>query len=104
MPMSEDGFKYVVVLVDYFSKWTEAEALKDKTAISVARFIFNCICRHGCMQIQINDQGREFSNACSTELHRPSGTKQCVTSAYHPQANGLVERQNQVIKKSIIKV
>ena len=76
MPMSEDGLKYVVVLVDYFSKWTEAEALKDKTAIYVARFIFNCICRHGCIQIQINDQGREFVNACSTELHRLSGTKQ----------------------------
>ena len=52
------------------------------------------MCRHGCFQIQINDQGREFVNEISTELHRLTGTEKRVTSAYHPQANGLVERQN----------
>ena len=92
MPVSNDGFKYVVVLVDYFSKWTEARALKDKRAISVTRFTFDCVCRHGCM------------NSYSTELHRLCGTNQRITSAYHPQANGLVERQSQVINKLIIKV
>jgi hypothetical protein len=99
-----NGFIYVIVLIDYFSKWTEAEPLKDKTAVSVAGFLYKVICRHGCFEIQINDQGREFVNSVSTALHDMTGTQQRVTSAYHPQANGLVERQNQTIKKSIMKV
>ena len=66
--------------------------MKDKTAASVANFLFKVICRHSCVKIQINDQGREFLNAVSTKLHRLTGVHQRVTSAYHPQANGLVEK------------
>ena len=53
------------------------------------------------MKIQINDQGREFVNVTTytrwLELSR-------VTSAYHPQANGLVERQNRTVKDSLTNV
>ena len=78
--------------------------LLSKKAISVALFLYKVICRHGCFQIQINDQGREFVNSVSIALHNMTGVQQRVTSAYHPQANCLVERQNQTIKKAIIKV
>ena len=57
-----------------------------------------------CIQIQINDQGREFVNEVNSNLHRMTGTEQRMTSAYHPQANGLVERQNRSIKESLVKV
>ena len=50
-----DGFRYIVVVVDYFTKWIEAKALKDKTAVSVAQFLYECICRHGVPAIQIKD-------------------------------------------------
>ena len=62
------------------------------------------MCRHGCFSTQINDQGREFVNEVSSELHHLTGVEQRVTSAYHPQANGLVERQNRTIKNSLVKV
>ena len=45
-----------------FSKWPEATALPDKTAIGVAEFLFHCFTRHGCCKIKITDQGREFVN------------------------------------------
>ncbi|XP_065640571.1 uncharacterized protein LOC136073130 [Hydra vulgaris] len=48
--------------------------------------------------------GREFVNAISKELYSKTGTIQRITSAYHPQANGLVERQNQTIKRILVKV
>ena len=54
--------------------------------------------------MQISDQGREFINSVSAELHRLTGIIQRVTSAYHPKANGLLERQNTTIKNPIIKV
>jgi hypothetical protein len=59
--------------------------------------------RHGCPKVQINDNGREFVNSIGKELHRLTGKKQRLTSAYHPQANGLVERENRTIKERIRK-
>ena len=99
-----NGYKYLVVLVDYFSKWIEAEALTDKSARTVGFFFYKQICHHGCFEIQINDQGREFVNEISKGLYSKTGTIQRITSAYHPQANGLVERQNQTIKCTLVKV
>ena len=62
------------------------------------------MCRHGCFDVQINDQGREFVNQVCDELHKLTGVEKRVTSAYHPQANGLVERQSWTIKNSLVKV
>lgn len=99
-----NGYRYVIVAIDYFTKWSEVKALKDKTAVTVAQFLYKLICAHSCFQIQINDQGREFVNSVSDSLHRLTGVKQRITSAYHPQANGLVERMNRTIKTSLLKV
>ena len=49
-------------------------------------------------------EGREFVNSVSDNLHRMTGTKQRVTSAYHPQANGLCEQQNRTVNNALIKV
>ena len=69
-----------------------------------SQFLYELICRHDCFPIKINEQVREFVNSVSVELHRLIGTiqRQLVRSAYHPQANGLVERQNRAIKKSLL--
>ena len=98
------GFKHLVVCIDYFSKWSEAKPLRDKSAPTVAQFLYELISRHVCVSIQINDQGREFVNAVSEKLLRMTGAEQRMTSAYHPQANGLCERQNRSIKDSLVKV
>ena len=45
-----------------FSKWPEAAALPDKSAIGVAEFLFKCFTRHGRCKVKISDQGREFVN------------------------------------------
>ena len=99
-----DGFKHLIVCIDYFSKWSEAKAVKDKSTPTVAKFLYEIICRHGCMRIQINDQGKEFVNEVSENLHEMAGTEQRITSAYHPQSNRLCEHQNRTIKNSLVKV
>jgi len=99
-----DGFKHLVLCIDYFSKWSKAKPLKNKGAESVSQFLYEIICRHGCIEIQINDQGKEFVNEVITNLHQMTGVDQRVTSAYHPQANGLCKRQNRSIKDSLVKV
>ena len=44
LPVTSEGNKYVVTMIDYFSKWPEAEPLPDKTASGVAMFLFNVFC------------------------------------------------------------
>ena len=98
-----DGYKYVVVAIDYFSKWSEARPLYDKTAVSVARFLYDdIICRHGCPRIQINDQGRGFSNFLNYELSRlikshisiPSTSKWCLNGKIEQLKNCLLKVHN----------
>ncbi|KAL5509260.1 hypothetical protein EMCRGX_G004598 [Ephydatia muelleri] len=104
LPTTSKGNKYVVTLVDYFSKWPEAAPLKDKTAASVALFLFETFCRFGCCEVIISDQGREFVNKVKEQLFRLTQTHHKVSSAYHPQTNGLTERFNQTLQASLIKV
>jgi hypothetical protein len=58
----------------------------------------------GCTDVQINDQGREFVNRVSTTLHELTGVNQRITSAYHPQANGLTERSNRTIQTGMLRI
>ena len=78
-----DGYNTLVVAIDYFSKWSEAKPLKSKGSVVVVEFLNELICRHGCCGIQKNDQGREFVNKVSTELHRMTGVEQrkCIPSS-----------------------
>ena len=80
---------YSVTAIDYYTKWPEAAPLKDKTAVSVAKFIYSVICRHGCPEIEISDQGREFVNEVNSQLHVLTGVDHRITSAYHPQVGYL---------------
>ena len=75
-----DGFKHLVFCIDYFCKWSEAKPIKDRSASTIAQFLYDVICRYGCMKNQINDQGREFANEVSKVLHDIIGTEQRITS------------------------
>ena len=101
---SVDEFEYLIICIDYFSKWPEAKPIHDKSSPTVSQFLFELICRHGCFAIQINDQDREFVNEVADELHSMTGSQQRVTSAYHPKSNGLVKHQNRKIKNALVKV
>ena len=98
------GFNYIITAVDYLSKYCEMWPLKQKSAKEVACFIYeDLICRWGCSEYHITDQGREFVNATNKELLEICGTKQRITSSYHPQANGLSERLNRTTRESLVK-
>ena len=69
-----------------------------KLSISITPYKF-C-----CCEVIISDQGREFVNKVKKELLQLTGTEHCVTSAYHPQSNGLTERFNQTLQTALTKV
>lgn len=61
-------------------------------------------CRFGCTKVIISDQGREFVSHVIEELFRPTGTKHRISTAYHPQTNGLIERFNQTLQRGLLKL
>ena len=78
--------------------------IKEKSASTIAQFLYEVMCQHGCFGIQIKeDQGWEFVNEVCKQLHELTGVEQRVTSAYHPQVNGLVEHQNRTAENSLVK-
>ena len=104
MTPSVRGYNYIITAVDYLSKYCEMRALKEKSEKEVAKFIYeDLICRWGCSEYHITDQGREFVNSINTNLLEMCGTKQRITSAFHPQANGLCERLNRSTQETLAK-
>ena len=69
----------------------------------VAHFLLSLITRFGCFIVCISDQGREFVNALNDKLLEMAGIEHRVSSAYHPQTNGLDKRMNQTVTKAIVK-
>jgi hypothetical protein len=87
--------KYILVFVDYFTRWTEAFAVKSLDTISfVDAMIEGVICRHGVPERLLSDRGTNFISALAKSLYETLGIKKLFGSAYHPQTQGLVERFN----------
>ena len=105
-PLQEttNGNRYIIAATDHFSKWTEATAVPDKSAKSTAKFLYSVICRLGCMDILISDQGREFVNIVIDNLMKQFQTDHRIASAYHPQTNGQRERDNRTLKETLSKL
>ena len=86
---SAKGNRYVLVMVDCFSRWTEACPLSDKTSISVAdAFFSNIVCRFGMPSVIHSNQGREFENKVMHELCILGGAHKMKTTPYHPESDG----------------
>ena len=89
------GNRYILVIADYFTKWTEAYALPNHTAVTVAEtLITEFVCRWGMPLAIHSDQGREFESRLFKEMCRLLGGDKTKTCPYHPQSDGMVERFN----------
>ena len=94
---------YIIAAVDSLFKWVEAEPLHDKTAESTSQFMLRFLARHGCPQEVVTDNGTEFMGGFS-RLLAANHVDLKHSSAYHPQANGLVERMNRTLTASLTKL
>ena len=90
-----EGFQYILVIADYFSKWTEAFPMKNKCADTVADLLVdNIILRFGMPLVIHSDQGREFENGLMKSLCTLMGCTKTRTAPYHPESDGMIERFN----------
>ena len=91
--ISTKGYKYILVVCDYFTKYTEAYPLKVKTARSVVDALMDVwLPRYGFPLFLHSDQGKEFDNVMIHKLSELLGTVKTKTTPYHPRSDGLVER------------
>ena len=96
--------RYIITCTDYFTKWVEAMPIPTKEAKGVANFLYSLFCRHGVPKRIQSDQGREFVNSLTNHLFKSTGVHHIISSAYHPQTNGLDERFNQTLQRALLKM
>ena len=105
LPRSRKGNKYILVITDYLTKWTEAKAMREATAEKVVKYLYrDIICRHGCPKIILSDRGSHFNNKMMEGLCGKFEIKHHMSSPYHPQTNGLTERFNRTLSEALAKI
>lgn len=103
-PETREGYKYICVISDLFSRWREISPIKDGSSESVATVLFNrLICQHGAPLRILSDQGKCFLSEVWLQVCKLCSIKPRTTSPYHPQSNGVTERINAVIVAALRK-
>ena len=105
LPASSKGHKYILVITDMFSKWVEAFPLRVTDSETLAKVLVDeIVYRYGVPLYLHSDQGSNFNSEVITSLCKQLGIERTRTTAYHPQANGQVERFNHTLESMLSKV
>ncbi|GJX87364.1 reverse transcriptase domain-containing protein [Tanacetum coccineum] len=100
---SSKGNKYILVAVDYLSKWVEAKALPTNDARVVCKFLKSLFARFGAPRAIISDRGTHFCNDQFAKVMLKYGVTHRLSTAYHPQTSGQVEVSNRGLKRILVR-
>ncbi|GKA93786.1 reverse transcriptase domain-containing protein [Tanacetum coccineum] len=101
-PIAAGGLKFLIVAIDYFTKWIEARAVATITGNQVKRFVWdNIVCRFGLPGKIVSDNGKQFCDNPFKDLVLRISITQRFASVKHPQSNGLVKRTNRSLGEGI---
>jgi hypothetical protein len=102
LPASQQGFTHLFTAVDRSTRWAEAVPLSDTTAAACADALFQgWIGRFGVPDVITSDRGPQFSSDAWYGMCKRLGIRHIMTTAYHPQANGMVERMHRRLKEAM---
>ena len=102
LPLGKGQVKFLLVAIDYFTKWVEAAALATITEVRNQNFVWkNIICRFGIPLMIISDNGRQFDNQGFKDFCSGLGIKNQYSSPGHPQANGQTKVTNRTLLRII---
>eukprot|EP00833_Pecoramyces_ruminatium_P001282 jgi/Orpsp1_1/1175314/evm.model.c7180000053383.2 len=99
LPQTTKKNKYILVLVDYLTKWVEAEPTKTIESDDVISFLINVFSRHGIPEVLITDNGPQFYSDKTKAFLDLYGIYVKFVAVYHPESNGMVENRNKEIGK-----
>lgn len=95
---SQGGHRYIIVAIDYLTKYVEVKAITSQTSSEISLFLYEeIITRHGCISILITDNGRPMISELIKIVCRKFGIRHKTISPYHSQSQGLVERFNRTL-------
>ncbi|KAJ0827767.1 putative nucleotidyltransferase, Ribonuclease H [Helianthus annuus] len=101
---NSNGFLYILVAVDYVSKWIEAIATRTNDHSVVCKFVqSNIFSRFGIPRVIISDGGSHFKNFNFGKLLKRYSVNHRIATPYHPQTSGQVEVSNRQIKEILMK-
>ncbi|XP_015078189.1 uncharacterized protein K02A2.6-like [Solanum pennellii] len=99
-PKASNGHRFILVAIDYFTKWVQAVTFKSVTKKVVVDFIhFNIICRFGIPKVIITDNAANLNNHLMQEVCYQFKIEHRNSTPYRPKANGAVEAANKNIKE-----
>jgi transposase InsO family protein len=98
LPETEDGNRYILVVGDYHTKWTEAFPMPNMEAATVAKIIVEqVVARLGVPVAIHSDQGRQFESRLFAEMCQLLHINKTRTAPYNPQSDGMIERFNKTL-------
>ena len=98
-----NGYSYLLTVVDRFSPWPVAVPMRHITAESVAdAFAHGWVAAHGVPSTITTDRGAQFGSEIWNQLLKAWGIRSNTTTAYHPEANGLVEQFHRRLKEALL--
>jgi len=104
-PESDRGNRYLLVAMDYFTKWPEVYAIPNQEASTVAdALVTHFFCRFGVPIELHSDQGRDFESRLMQEVLERLGVNKTRTTPLHPKSDGMVERYVKTIEEHLRKV
>ena len=98
LPLSNKRNSYILVVGDYFTKWTDAIPMRNQTATTIAQKLVDRVITIFGVPMQLHsDQGRSFESHVFKEMCRILGIDKTRTTPYRPQSDGMIERANRTI-------
>jgi Integrase core domain len=97
LPRTARGNEYILVVMDYFTKWPEVYPISDQKAGTICECLRDVVATHGAPRILLSDQGRNFESEMIKELCAAYGIDKRRTTPLHPQCDGMVERFNKTL-------
>ena len=102
MPITENNNRYLLTIMDRFTRFTMAIPIANITACNVARtFINKWIYLFGAPEKLLTDNGTQFTGEVMKMVDNIMGIKHIMTTAYHPECNGLIERFHRFLKEKL---
>lgn len=98
---SLNGNTYIIVASDYLTRYVFAKPLSNSKATAIIKFLKRIFLEHGTPLIIQTNQGRNFLSDELSQFFNENGIHHSMSTPYHPQSQGLVERSNQVINERI---
>jgi hypothetical protein len=103
LPKTNKGHKYILVISDYFTKWTQAFAIKDQEATTIASILVNeIVSLFGVPKMLHSDKGSNFESKVFREMCKILQIDKTRTTTRRPQSDGMVERNIKTIKAMLI--